>query len=89
PMVFLFAMTTWAMVAQLGQYVGSQWLLFGMGAAILALEVWLILEAVAVIRRVLAGRAPDVPGFEKVAAGGEGSAGAVADSIPPDDDTTL
>jgi carbon starvation protein len=55
PMVFLFFMTTWAMVGQLGGYFRTQWMLFGMGAAIFALEIWLILEAVSAIRRALRG----------------------------------
>jgi carbon starvation protein len=56
PMVFLFFMTTWAMVEQLAGTYDDQWLLFGVGAAIFALEIWLILEAVAAIRRALAGK---------------------------------
>jgi carbon starvation protein len=55
PMVFLFFMTTWAMVGQLGRYFQTQWLLFAIGAAIFVLEIWLILEAVAAIRRALRG----------------------------------
>ena len=55
PMVFLFFMTTWAMVEQLGGYFDDQWLLFGVGAAIFALEIWLILEAVSAIRRAMRG----------------------------------
>ncbi len=55
PMVFLFFMTTWAMVEQLGQHFRHQWVLFGVGAVIFALEIWLILEAAAAIRRALRG----------------------------------
>jgi carbon starvation protein len=52
PMTFLLVMTTWAMLSQLGGYFENrQWLLFALGAAVFALEVWLILEAVAVFRR--------------------------------------
>lgn len=59
PMAFLLFMTTWAMVTQLGRYFGNeQWLLFGLGAAVFALEVWLILEAVAVYRRMRTTRRP-------------------------------
>ncbi|MGK7312808.1 MAG: carbon starvation CstA family protein [Candidatus Longimicrobiales bacterium M2_2A_002] len=58
PMVFLFFMTTWAMIDQLGQHFRSQWTLFGAGALIFALEIWLILEAVVVVRRTISrGRA--------------------------------
>ncbi len=55
PMIFLFVMTTWAMIQQLGGYFRHQWLLFGVGAFIFALEIWLILEAIAAFRRVRAG----------------------------------
>ncbi|MFW6205904.1 MAG: carbon starvation protein A [Gemmatimonadota bacterium] len=55
PMVFLFFMTTWAMIDQLTDHFASQWMLFGVGAAIFVLELWLILEAVVVVRRVVAG----------------------------------
>ena len=68
PMVFLFFMTTWAMIDQLGRYVGSQWMLFGFGAAVFVLELWLILEAVAALRRAISGRGPTSsdPDAEKV-----------------------
>ena len=58
PMVFLFFMTTWAMIDQLGRHFGSQWMLFGFGAAVFVLELWLILEAVAALRRALDGKGP-------------------------------
>lgn len=59
PMVFLFFMTTWAMIEQLADHFASQWMLFGVGALIFVLEVWLILEAVVVLRKVLGrGEAP-------------------------------
>jgi len=55
PMVFLFIMTTWAMIQQLGSYFQDQWLLFGVGAAIFVLEIWLILEAVVAFRKIRGG----------------------------------
>jgi carbon starvation protein len=59
PMTFLFVMTTWAMLTQLSGYFGNrQWLLAGIGAAIFCLEVWLVLEAVAVFRRMWNRRPP-------------------------------
>ncbi len=66
PMVFLFLMTTWAMIEQLADHFASQWLLFGVGAAIFVLEIWVILEAVVVIRTVL--ERGEIPGQES---GGE------------------
>ncbi|CAN5615871.1 carbon starvation protein A [soil metagenome] len=69
PMVFLFFMTTWAMIQQLQRYFGGeQWLLFSVGAAIFALEIWLILEAIAAFRSVLTKHRlpPDAHEEEKV-----------------------
>ena len=54
PMVFLFFMTTWAMIEQLADHFASQWMLFGTGALIFVLEIWLILEAVSAIRATVA-----------------------------------
>ncbi len=71
PMAFLLFMTTWAMVENLSTYIGdSQWLLVGVGAAIFALELWLILEAVVAIRGALEARraAPAVAEVEAEAA---------------------
>jgi carbon starvation protein len=64
PMAFLFFMTTWAMVDQLSRHFQEQWLLFGVGATIFVLEIWLIVEAVAAIRRALTGRLPTSLGEE-------------------------
>lgn len=58
PMVFLLFMTTWAMIGQLRSNFDNQWLLFVMGAAVFALEIWLIIEAFVAIRAVLAKRGP-------------------------------
>lgn len=60
PMAFLFLVTTWAMIVQVTGYFGeAQWLLFTFGAAILALEIWLILEAIVAFRAIRAtGAAP-------------------------------
>jgi len=58
PMSFLLLMTTWAMVINLDRYFGSNdWMLLVIGAAIFILEIWLLLEGAAAIRRVRAGRA--------------------------------
>ncbi len=61
PMVFLFVMTTWAMIEQLHGFFRHQWLLFGVGALIFALEIWLILEAVAAFRKMLSGKDAGTP----------------------------
>ncbi len=61
PMVFLFVMTTWAMIDQLAGFFRHQWLLFGVGALIFALEIWLILEAVVAFRKMLSGEPVGTP----------------------------
>jgi carbon starvation protein len=59
PMAFLFVMTTWAMVLNLIRYWSdSQPLLLAVGGAIFVLELWLIFEALAALRKVLVGTAP-------------------------------
>ena len=58
PMVFLLFMTTWAMIDQLRGTFDSEWLLFVMGAAVFALEIWVIVEAWVALRAVLGRRAP-------------------------------
>jgi carbon starvation protein len=53
PMTFLLVMTTWAMILNLRRFAGeSQTLLLVVGGAIFVLEIWLLFEAVAAIRRV-------------------------------------
>ena len=57
PMVFLFFMTTWAMVDNILRYwTDSEPLLITVGASIFVLEIWLIFEAVLAFRRTLAAR---------------------------------
>jgi len=55
PMAFLLFMTTWAMVLNLRRFAGeSQTMLLVVGGAIFVLEIWLLFEAAAAIRRVRA-----------------------------------
>ncbi len=57
PMAFLLVMTTWAMIINLGTFFGAeQWMLLVLGALIFILEIWLLLEGWAAIKRVRAGR---------------------------------
>ena len=57
PMIFLLFMTTWGMIVNLISYYSeSQMLLLGVGGVIFVLELWLMFEAVAAVRRVLAER---------------------------------
>lgn len=54
PMAFVLVMTTWAMVLNLIRYwTESQVLLLGVGGAIFVLELWLVFEGIAVVRRGL------------------------------------
>jgi carbon starvation protein len=58
PMAFLLFMTTWAMIDQLRGTFDTEWLLFVMGAAVFALELWLMVEAWVALRAVLGKRTP-------------------------------
>lgn len=56
PMAFLLFMTTWAMVLNLVRFAGDdQVMLTVVGAAILVLEIWLLLEGLAAVRRHVRG----------------------------------
>ncbi len=56
PMAFLLTMTTWAMLINFTLYASnSQWMLLAFGAAIFVLEIWLLFEGAAAIKRVRAG----------------------------------
>ncbi len=57
PMAFLLVMTTWAMVLNLVRFVtNDQVLLAAVGGAIFVLELWLLFEGAAAVRRLVAGR---------------------------------
>ena len=57
PMVFLLVMTTWAMVLNLVRFATSdQVLLATVGGAIFVLELWLLFEAAAAVRRLMGDR---------------------------------
>ncbi len=54
PMVFMIVMTAWAMAANLRLFFsGSNWLLFTIGLAILALEIWMAAESAIVLKKHL------------------------------------
>jgi carbon starvation protein len=56
-MSFVLVMTTWAMILNLIRYRSeSQTLLLIVGGAIFVLELWLLFEAVAAVRRLLVER---------------------------------
>ena len=53
PMVFMIAMTAWAMKINLLQFHADQkWLLFGIGTIITVLQTWMIVEGVIVLARL-------------------------------------
>jgi carbon starvation protein len=53
PMVVLLLMTTWAMIDNLSRYWADRsGLLLAVGGVIFVLELWLVLEAALVLRRV-------------------------------------
>lgn len=64
PMIFMIIITTWGMIANFLNYVAKgNWLLTVVDGIVILLEVWLIVEAWAVVRRLTAARGPE----EKVA----------------------
>jgi carbon starvation protein len=53
PMVFMVAMTSWAMKINLVNfYTGGKWLLFSIGFIITVLQLWMIVEGVIVLARL-------------------------------------
>jgi carbon starvation protein len=57
PMVFMLFMTGWAMVENLATYFETgNWLLFAIGAIVVFLEIWMIVECAILLRHVAAER---------------------------------
>ena len=53
PMVFMIFMTAWAMVLNLQKYYASaNWLLLSIGLITVVLEIWMIIESIAVLNNV-------------------------------------
>lgn len=53
PMIFMLFMTGWAMILNLNSfYAKSNWMLFFIGLAVFALEIWMIIESAIVLRKV-------------------------------------
>ena len=53
PMVFMVAMTGWAMKINLMDfYTRQEWLLFGIGSIIFVLQLWMVVEGVMVLARL-------------------------------------
>lgn len=70
PMVFMLAMTGWAMIHNLHEYyTGSKPLLLVIGSAVFALELWMIVESVLVLRNVYGQASAAIPSPEKVPTG--------------------
>lgn len=52
PAVLMLVLPAWAMILQIrGWYVGGNWLLFGVGIAVEALQVWMVFEGLIMWRR--------------------------------------
>lgn len=52
PMLFMMIMTGWGMIHNIiGFFNGSDWLLFIIGSIIIILEIWMIIEAVSVVKK--------------------------------------
>jgi carbon starvation protein len=52
PMLFIMVITVVAMIAKLRQFLASEnWLMLTLAAALLALQLWMVLEGVAAFRR--------------------------------------
>ncbi|MEM9493557.1 MAG: carbon starvation CstA 5TM domain-containing protein, partial [Myxococcota bacterium] len=57
PMAVVLVVAGLAMALQLGQFVEQdKYLLAALGAIILALEAWVVLEAIAAVRRIRSGQ---------------------------------
>lgn len=53
PMVFMIFITSWAMILNIQKFLNSSnWLLFTIGMAVFALQIWMIIESVLVLRNV-------------------------------------
>ena len=51
PMVFMLAMTGWAMIINLQDYIaGGKWLLFCIGIITLFLEIWMLIESALILK---------------------------------------
>ncbi len=60
PLLFVFTMTFWALVIQLGEFFATQnWLLLGFGSAIFVAALWTVIESVSSM--VKAGRSDPEP----------------------------
>ncbi|MBW2208806.1 MAG: carbon starvation protein A, partial [Deltaproteobacteria bacterium] len=62
PMIFMIIMTGWAMLINLSNfYSGSKWLLFSIGLCTFILEIWMIIESLAVLNKVYGKRIEATP----------------------------
>ncbi|MCP4643681.1 MAG: carbon starvation protein A, partial [bacterium] len=69
PLVIMVAMPAWALMLNLGKWYAAQnWLLFTVGAAILCLQAWMVVEGFLMWKRVK-GVLPDpLPPLDKAPA---------------------
>jgi carbon starvation protein len=53
PMIFMIIMTGWAMILNIQKfYASANWLLFFIGLIVFVLEIWMIIESIAVLKSV-------------------------------------
>lgn len=53
PMAFMIFITGWAMIINLKDfYAANNWLLFSIGVAVFALEIWMVAESILVLKKV-------------------------------------
>lgn len=61
PMVFMIFMTGWAMIINIQKFYSTQnWLLFGVGLAVFALEIWMIIESAIVMKSIYGDESTEV-----------------------------
>ncbi|MFC5380587.1 carbon starvation CstA family protein [Aquipuribacter nitratireducens] len=79
PLVVVLAMTTWALLVNLRNFVtAGEWVLAALDAVILVLAMWLVVEAVAAVRHAREERARGVDDPRHEALGGTDDGDAVA-----------
>ncbi|PRX47226.1 carbon starvation protein [Prauserella shujinwangii] len=65
PLVFLLVMTSWALIVNLGNFIGEgDWVLAPLDAIIFVLAVWLIFEAAVALRKAWLGARTGAPAPE-------------------------
>jgi carbon starvation protein len=57
PLLFMLLITGWAMLYNLHDFLHkANWMLFGIGTAVFLLEIWMVVETMIVMRKVMQGK---------------------------------